>query len=298
MRIQTSCLRALSLALLTTAVVPICNAQITLGDLPNSANVTLWLKADTGVSTDINGVTQWQDGSNSGFHLSASGGPQPQLIANGQTVGLPVNLPVVQFDGVQDVLSRTGVDGTSLVSANSGAFFVVLKANSQDVKSILGWVDDNAPGNGYNNLVQVAENGSLIYLHGDAGQDLISAPKPGDWATAWHVLSVTRTGSSGDIRVDGQSLSPSGSFNGSGIFSANGTLAVGSLNAGENWGGNIAEILAYNSGSIDVAGVENYLGTKYGLTPVPEPSEYAMIFGVICVLGALVVRSRRVAVVS
>ena len=98
--------------------------------------------------------------------------------------------------------------------------------------------------------------------------------------------------------MDGQSLSPSGSFNGSGIFSANGTLAVGSLNAGENWGGNIAEILAYNSGSIDVAGVENYLGTKYGLTPVPEPSEYAMIFGVICVLGALVVRSRRVAVVS
>ena len=59
--------------------------------------------------------------------------------------------------------------------------------------------------------------------------------------------------------------------------------------------GNIAEILVYKTvlNDTQIKSVETQLGSKYDLAVVPEPSQYATVFGLICVAGAAAMRLRR-----
>jgi len=258
------------------------------------AQLTLWLKADSSqinLTAPASGdpVSLWKDASGSGLDVSASGTAQPTFLAN-QLNGFGA----VRFDGVANELDRTPVTASSLVSADQSATFLVLKPNAQDANTILSWVDNTA---GAGNFLQVAENaGKLAYAHGQvltAPIDAITADKPGNWIGNWHILSLVRhSDGSGEIHVDGTALATSGAFTGP-LNSAPGTLSVAHGFGADNWGGDIAELRVYNSGSVDTSAIETELGTKFNLAPVPEPSQYATVFAAACVCGALFLRNRR-----
>ena len=67
-------------------------------------NLRLWVKSDTGVTLNGEGVSQWADQSGLGHHLiQDSEGAQPTYVSN-QLNGYGT----IQFDGVDDKLATTG----------------------------------------------------------------------------------------------------------------------------------------------------------------------------------------------
>ncbi len=77
---------------------------------PLSLSPVFWVKADAGTSTttDGTGISQWDDQSGNARHLTqGTGGSQPlykTAIQNG--------LPVVRYDGVDDIMTATGLPAT------------------------------------------------------------------------------------------------------------------------------------------------------------------------------------------
>lgn len=76
------------------------------------ANLEVWLKADAGVLTDVDGVHTWEDQSGNGRdHTQSTGPKKPDLIAARQN-----GLPGVVADGLDDTLSATWVRGSGPMS--------------------------------------------------------------------------------------------------------------------------------------------------------------------------------------
>jgi PKD repeat protein len=76
---------------------------------------TLWLRGDAGVTTVSNSVSQWNDQSGNGFHLTQSTLSARPVLTN--SVSTLNNKPVVKFDGTNDFMS---VDfGQSFVAPNT-----------------------------------------------------------------------------------------------------------------------------------------------------------------------------------
>ena len=68
------------------------------GSLP-SGSLSLWLKADTGVTTSGSSVTQWNDQSGSGNNVTPQNGNDPTLVSN-----VINSLPVIRFNGTSNNL--------------------------------------------------------------------------------------------------------------------------------------------------------------------------------------------------
>jgi hypothetical protein len=100
------------------------------------ADLALWLDAEDAASITLNGstVSQWNDKSPNGRHVSqVNGTQQPEY-----TTGALSNKPVLTFDGVNDVLRRAsaGLDGLSSVS-----IFAVMRyitASAEDIPVAVG----------------------------------------------------------------------------------------------------------------------------------------------------------------
>src|ERR1041384_4461189 len=83
-------------------------------------NLSLWLKADAGVTTNASGISLWADQSGLGNDATASSaGVEPQWIQN--TLN---GKPVVRLDGVNDNLRLAVGSGGIAQSANSTIFIV------------------------------------------------------------------------------------------------------------------------------------------------------------------------------
>lgn len=278
----TASLRKLTVAgLVLLGCGSLANAQITF-----KASQTDGLTLGSG-----NNVASWSDVGTT-YTLTPSG-TAPTFTAG--TAGLLNGQGFVSFNN--SPLTEAGQILSPMVGATESAAFIVLRTTHQS-KTILSWRQDGLPAGNWTSLYQASENGgSIFYVQGNAqgptGGDLVSAPAPA-WDTGFHVLSLIRNGSAGQIRFDGAPLATTGAFEGPIATGATGLLAIGGLPAaGDAWAGDIAEISVYNAVPTDISAVEASLGQSYGLSVVPEPSEYAMIFGLACVGGALALRYRR-----
>jgi hypothetical protein len=206
---------------------------------------------------------------------------------------------VIQFSGAVNnfLQSSSPVAFSSLVGDTQGAIFIVYRQNGvasgMAGSTPVGW------GGGSDRLfAQTDYSGTgLHFQFGNpvAGGDLNIANNSSVIDNQWHILSLVRNGTAGTVHLDGAVLGESGSafLNSSAVSGSSSLLIGGSGDNTDNFTGAIAEVLTYNLGSVDSAAVENYLGEKYGLAPVPEPSQYAMLFGLACIAGALVVRYRK-----
>lgn len=292
---QTSASRKLTagcLVLLSSLAANVCNAQL-----------TLWLKADAGdinagSPSNLDEVTAWADSSSSSFDLTGASGTAP-IWHNDQINGSSES-GFLRFDGINDVLSRNGILGGDLFGATEAAVFMVIRPGvGNNANSLLSWSDGN-------NYFQVAENDPapadkrIFFYTGNfnPGGDLDhSAPQPDpNWENNWLILSVVRNGNAGDIRVGGASIGSDANAYSSVLdtgVSAPLTVGATANPLSQYWGGDIAEIRVYDSGSVNVGAIEAELGAAYNLAPVPEPSQYATVFALACVAGAMFFRVRR-----
>lgn len=280
--------------LLASGLATVCQAQLTSPSFQLIANPA---SINGGLGANNDPVASWSDSASSGISVTAAGSVQPTFLAN-QT---PNGQGAVRFDAVDDFLSASGVSAGSLFGASASSTFIVLKPNANPAATLFSWFDDNV---GANNGVQAAENTpsstALIYYgHGDLGAgNNVQGDRPANWANGdYHVLSLVRNSDgSGTIRFDGAAI-PNlvGSFTGPLNTAGSGTLGVGGSVFGDRWGGDIAELRVYKEGDASltsIQAVESELTSTY-ITPVPEPAQYATVFSVVCVLGALVIRRHR-----
>lgn len=264
--------------LLSLSAAQVAQAQLTLQLVGDAANVT---SGGNGTA-----VTSWNDQGSSSSDVTGAGLTAPTWNSGAVNSSL-IKSGYLTFDGSDDVLANTSVLGSSLFNSTTATIMLVLRPGANAADTMFSWKAD-----GVENYLQAAENPGPFFYSGNTGA---SIPDPSNWEGNWHLLTLVRNGSSSDIRVDGVSLGSSGSS-----FPTAMNLGAGAINightvnqAGQYWAGDIAEVRVYNNVPGTLGGIEASLMSDYNLAPVPEPSQYATVFSLICVAGALVYRQRR-----
>jgi hypothetical protein len=221
------------------------------------AGLKLWLDASqiTGLN-DGDAVTTWADLSGNGYDATqATGSKKPTYSANALN-----GKPVVQFDGVDDVLLNATFTHAQSVSA--GTLFVVRRVSNP---ALAAWLIDlsNSQLSDFQNV-----NLGVAYVGGAYGYSARST-------TAATVTSIIYDGSlSGDdnrlkLRFDGVAKNP---LTFGGVIPATtsaGTVGFGvgaRMTGAQFLLGYVAESLFYNRAltTLEMAQVEAYLRAKWG----------------------------------
>ena len=232
------------------------------GDTPVPVDgLRLWLDAGEELTvSDAGVVSAWGDRSLFGHDVSQTElGLQPALAKdaiNGKAA--------VQFDGEDDTLSRAGVAGTELLSADAvSVYAVVRQARKSAANTVLAW---EAPNYKNHLALLTSYNDQFLVDHGNVSEGgRVSAAQPEGWDEAWHVLEFVREGNSATVNVDSTAVEL-GEFGSTLDVALAGTLLVGA-SPGLAYGGEIAEVLVYNRAltKAEQDGVKGYLGARYGL---------------------------------
>jgi hypothetical protein len=282
------------LILLSSALATAAHAQLTVN--PDG----VWLESTTGLNQNAGSVSSWVDQANALSFTPQGADGAPAYVAQSD---LPSQLPSVSFTaGTFDIGNhifhdqRLQVDSvaSSLFSSGGpqGTIFIVEKPSTPDPtygQTSFGW-RDNPDASASSQLVGRQDvSGNIINAHGQLSQTLNAAPPSGFYGS-WHVITISRSGGSGFIRVDGNTESFFTTEWASPGPSGTGSALVGT----DLYNGQIAAVLVYSTAldGSDILATESYLQNKY-LTVVPEPSQYAMVFSLACVAGVVVMRYRR-----
>jgi hypothetical protein len=101
----------------------------------NGFTHSLWLKADTGVTSSSNKVSTWADQSGSSKNaIQATGANQPTYVASAQN-----GLPAIRFDGSSSFLTFSGISPSSFTlfstmkAASSAGKQTILGTNNTDI---------------------------------------------------------------------------------------------------------------------------------------------------------------------
>ncbi|WP_027708898.1 DUF4347 domain-containing protein [Zooshikella ganghwensis] len=259
-------------------VVPVLSAQFQL-EYPTtlaapgnvaSANLTLWLKANAGVTESGGTVTNWTDQSAAGGNNSVSQGdntkqPQRQL----STVNFN---PSLRFDGTNDELTRINFQGTEIISNNNNTMFAVVNVFSPGV--VAQWEhNDGFARTDRINIEYTAPNNPRFDFSDDVGGK-ISGPAV---SSTYHIVSGVANIPNNSLYVDGLRSGTTG------VAPAADNSLFGNLSIGSypdalgtvNAGMNLSEVIIYNTtlSLADKQKVESYLAVKYGITLDPTDNE-------------------------
>ncbi|HEX4121151.1 MAG TPA: LamG-like jellyroll fold domain-containing protein [Verrucomicrobiae bacterium] len=243
----------------------IVSASTSIGVYP--ASTALWIEADAGVTVDsgTNTVNTWNDLSGNGNNLSQSSGTtyEPLLITNAIN-----GWPVIRFTATNETYMSAGSSPSLAITGDLSIFAVVnfnglVGSTNGDIVS-KAMNNEPAPFDYYSRNTAVALYRGNGTVNGSVNG--ITVPSAG----VPHVMDVVMQGTTVNHRLDGD-------FNGTGTISTTivdqGTpLTIGTRDDGINrLNGDIAELIVIGSAadSNDVATLELYLGTKYGLAIAP-----------------------------
>ncbi len=252
-------------------------AGLAPGDSGFSGNVATWLDQ----SGKGNDVTQTVAAKRPQYATNAVNGTQPAVSFDGSSDGLlnsgftwPEEFEVFAvvmnntWDGGPENSDYDYILSSSGLSTTTGVGILKTGLTVFDWKdhSLLGFAD----GYGSGEAPRVAaEYGNLT---------------AGDWVvTDWNLSDTAAR-----VSLDGLLLSPDAAE--MGLNSPDNNLFVGAnQNASQYWNGDIGEILIFNQalGGIERKQVLDYLGAKWGVTIVPEPSAFALLL-----LGSLALLTR------
>ncbi|MCC7193219.1 MAG: hypothetical protein IT444_10605 [Phycisphaeraceae bacterium] len=262
---------------------------------PVTSGLELWLKSDTGVTTDINGrVSQWDDQAIAVVQNATQGTASQRPLLTTANIGILSNHPVLFFDGFGNP-TQSNRDFLSFTLANANTYsgmtiFFVAQGTHDPLRS---------PENAAVQFV-VASGGSsgspspgIRWAFG-LGQLEPTAPAALGWAGSGgsphlgtgvnldanelYITSYVKTkggGSGWSMEVNGAAVTsvadttfPTGNFNG--IIGAESTVLDYAFT------GYIAEILIYNRAlsATEVDNVYDYLDSRYF---TPEPASAALL---------------------
>lgn len=291
-KFKLSCLIAL-----TSAFALLAQAQLTQ---PPSSGLTFWINGDT-VSHSGATVTGWD---NQVSNPTATSVSPTGLTAPTWTDNALNSHDIVTFDGTSQTLSQANVNNFDLAGATDSSIFLVIRPQGTAGSDRVPFADWSFSGHDQR-LFAWSDTSSLSapaqqirFEHGDPSQgDTLDKPisdvQSPAWYGNWHVVSMTRSGNNATIQVDSGTPTTSSTFVTPAQQFNDSTLYVGGLSGGFYFQGDIAEILVYNTGDANNAtDVQGYLENKY-FSNVPEPSQYATVFGLACIGGALMLRRRR-----
>lgn len=280
-----------NLIALVVAATAFTSAPMWAATLNLTNNLQLWFRADAGVTTNGSGnVSVWADQSGNANNATNTTAANQPVWVDGALNGLPV----LRFDGVNDVLSTLG----SVNVTNGLSIFIVAKNDvRKNYNGIFRIHTSPFSGSAYLEEYWQAGNtdaGSGNPVHavnrvvpgGTFGAILTSDAKPA--VNNYYIYDVLASGNAATQRVQGVQTA-----SGSGISvlpydqaQAHLGIGFGGVTTSGLLDGDMAEILVYNvSLSLsDRNAVEGYLADKYLLT-IPEPTTLCLF-----ALGLLIVR--------
>lgn len=223
-------------------------------DLPRDG-LTVWLKADKGVTTSgatVN-VTKWLDQSGNVFEATSGGNPELQAnVQNGQ--------PVVRFSGDYMQIPHD----PRLSPQDISIFTVVKRAGS----SAGGIISKHASSKGYSLNIPSAAVANLQSQINASGASVVAG-----WDSNFHLMASIYDQNSIELFKDGLSLASTVSPGT--IADSASNLFIGSLStgtaAGIRFNGDIAEVLIYGRAvtSAERRKIERYILTRYAVGNQP-----------------------------
>jgi hypothetical protein len=227
-----------------------------------------WFAADVGVTTNNNKVTQWNDLSGNGYHVTqADTSKAPTYSA----MGGPGSRPTMTFDGTDDFLASAahfwGSDDLTVI--------VVMKFANATRDAFEEIVTRNRITGGNRQWQLLGGNTADSYLLRFATSSLGTAEsestlKDGAKSSSFSIISVVSTGSAGTWFTDGSTASTTGSV--TTIYNSSITqLGIGCNRAGDTSNlflqGSISEIIVFSRALTtgERTAIENYLNKKYDL---------------------------------
>jgi gliding motility-associated-like protein/uncharacterized repeat protein (TIGR01451 family) len=217
-----------------------------------NANLKLWLKANSGITTNGSNVSAWADQSGGGFNATqGTVAKQPTFtpistIFNGN--------PSVNFDIIDD-----GMATTASIAVRPYSFFVVYNSTSSSTASRRAI--QGAPNNW---LIGPWRNVACFYA------DVFVDPRNlgiGSKPTINTALSTSSATNNASFYFDGKMVSAAGGVTAPGVPNTI-HLAGSGGNPAETLEGSIAEVIAYTNSvsAVEKNKIESYLAIKYGVT--------------------------------
>ena len=237
----------------------------------------LWLKADaiTG-KVDTDPIATWPDSSGNGFDIGQATSAKQPLYRTNQLNGLPI----VRFDGTDDVLSTGLVPWTNVINTTGGGIytFMALMNVTSAAAGATATFDDAclATDAGGNTGVAHVRNATTLTVRAynwDGNEDFaaVTGQSFGSW------LRIAQDHDNTTLRINSQA----GTFQtvASGAPSASGTTSIGQNYAGAKFlAADVAEIIAWNKvlNGTEYTDMQDYLTAKW-LT-VPAATARAGVF--------------------
>jgi hypothetical protein len=236
------------------------------------ANLALWVRADTGVTTDAgtNTVNQWNDLSVNGNNLSQVLGPpfEPQLATNGS------GDPVIRFTATNETFMQAASTPSLAITGDMSIIAVVNFATldggtNGEIVSKTGASSKNiaAP---YDYYVIATNTGARFYRGNGSAFGQVTASQAPSLGTP-HILTVTETGNTVSHFLDGAASGTgilNNSFNETSATDAGQPLSIGIRGDAINrLAGDLSELIIAGSpiSSYDVASLNKYLITQHHL---------------------------------
>lgn len=247
------------------------STNIAVGDYP--ANLALWVRAGTGVSTDsgTNTVYQWNDLSGNGNNLASYDGTsyEPQLVTNAW------GDPVIRFTGTNETLMFANPSPSLAITGDMSVIAVVNFATlaggtNGEIIGKAGGANLNIPAP-YD--YYVGSSAASLYRGNGSSYGQVTAISGPSIGTP-HILVVTETGNTVSHYLDGSSV-------GTGVLN-NGFQETNALDAGNPFfigtrqdqvnrlTGDIAELMVAGStvSSYDVSELTSYLAQEHDIVLV------------------------------
>ncbi len=241
------------------------------------ANTVVWLRADTGVTTDGSGhVSLWNDLSGNNNNFSSGGAAVPQLVTNAwgdpvirfnttDTVTnymIAVNSPTLGITGDMSIISVINV--RTLASGRNGHIVAKTGISSPNLKNIPAPYDYNVAANPAAQLLRGNGNGggNGISFGNNLATNGPSLGYP-------YVVAVSETGNTVSHYLNGQAAGSgvlSGGFQESNDFDQAQSVYIGARSDFFNrLAGDLAELIVASSPitSSDAAALANYLSTRH-----------------------------------
>jgi len=231
----------------------------------NLSGLSLWLKADAGVTLSGSNVTAWADQSGNGNNASANSGEEPTFVSSFSN-----SKPAIEFSGISQVMQIADANSLDFLATSS---FIVLKYLGQGTGNNIVYVKNANNGSPTDpamyGLVAKTAGGGVVSFSMNVG-GWVDYPTSIDITNSDpKILSMIYDGTDQNVYSNG-GFSDTFSIGGN-IATSTGLLQIGGYNqsfdAAEYFNGQIAEIIMYNRAvtTPERQQVEAYLNTKYAI---------------------------------